>query len=246
MMREPLFYAYFIAVIILFTTFGLGGQTLATHGPVMFFALSLGAIVYVTGHFLSMIVVSFFTPEDRVMVYHSFWGMFVSTIMGVSTALGIMSLFPSYQFPNTMDLLGIYATSLVQLFIFEWLFHVFVMPRLLQQTAKETSIQLGEHKVEVSDLCYIQALEHHVKLVTRHGDRVGRSRLRDLIQILSDVEGIQPHRSYWVPKHAIDHAMCGANGLCLIVRGAEIPVARSRRRDIELWLGKHEIEIITT
>ena len=79
-------------------------------------------------------------------------------------------------------------------------------------------------------------MEHRVCIRTKHGDLVERSRFRDLVQILNDIDGVQPHRSYWVPTHAILHLDWDADRLNIVlISGDKIAVARTRRSEIEDW-----------
>jgi DNA-binding LytR/AlgR family response regulator len=65
---------------------------------------------------------------------------------------------------------------------------------------------------------------------------VERSRFRDLMQTLNDIDGVQPHRSYWVPTHAILHLERDADRLnTVLISGDKIAVARTRRSEIEYW-----------
>jgi len=56
-------------------------------------------------------------------------------------------------------------------------------------------VVLGEHTLEVLDILYVQVMEHHVCICKKEGELVERSRFRDLMQILNDIDGVQPHRS---------------------------------------------------
>jgi DNA-binding LytR/AlgR family response regulator len=57
---------------------------------------------------------------------------------------------------------------------------------------------------------------------------VERSRFRDLLQILNDINGMQPHQSYWVPTHAILHLEGDKDRLNIVLtRGDQIAVARA-------------------
>ena len=63
-----------------------------------------------------------------------------------------------------------------------------------------------------------------------------RSRFRDLMQILNDIDGVQPHRSYSVPTHAILHLEGDADRENIVLTsGDKIAVARTRRSEIEDW-----------
>ena len=106
-------------------------------------------------------------------------------------------------------------------------------------------IEFGNNKIAQDEVVYLQALEHHVKMVTKSSEHVQRSRLKDVIQILTDVDGIQPQRSYWVPKQAILWAGQDAQALSLYTENHVIPVAGTRRVEIEKWVNDNQIEIRT-
>ena len=56
------------------------------------------------------------------------------------------------------------------------------------------------------------------------------------MQILNDIDGVQSHRSYWVPTHAILHLEGDADRLNIVLTsGDKIDVARTRRSEIEEW-----------
>ena len=79
-------------------------------------------------------------------------------------------------------------------------------------------------------------MEHRVCIYTKEGELMERSRFRDLMQILNDIDGVQPHRSYWVPTHAILHLERDADGLnTVLISGDKIAMARTRRSEIEDW-----------
>lgn len=56
------------------------------------------------------------------------------------------------------------------------------------------------------------------------------------MQILNDIDGVQPHRSYWVPTNAILYLEGDADRLKIVLTsGDKIAVARTRRSEIEEW-----------
>ena len=79
-------------------------------------------------------------------------------------------------------------------------------------------------------------MEHSVCIYTKEGELVERSRFRDLMLILNDIDGVQPHWSYWVPTHAILHLEGDSDRLNIVLTcGEKIAVARTRRSEIEEW-----------
>jgi hypothetical protein len=86
---------------------------------------------------------------------------------------------------------------LTRLMIFEWLFYCFFLPIIEKRGATQgiETVVLGEHTLKVLDILYVQVMEHHVCIYKKEGELVERSRFRDLMQILNDIDGVQPHRS---------------------------------------------------
>ena len=98
------------------------------------------------------------------------------------------------------------------------------------------TVVLGDHTLKVLDILYVQAMEHRVCIYTKQGEVVEQSRFCDLVQILNDIDGVQPHRSYWVPTHAILHLEGDADSLNIVLTsGDKVTVARTRRSEIEDW-----------
>ena len=98
------------------------------------------------------------------------------------------------------------------------------------------TVVLGDHTLKVLDILYVQAMEHGVCIYMKEGELVERSRFRDLMQILNDIDGVQPHRSYWVPTHAILHLEGDADRLNIVLTSSDkLAVARTRRSEIEEW-----------
>ena len=86
------------------------------------------------------------------------------------------------------------------------------------------------------DILYVHVMEHHVCIYKKKGELVERSRFGDLIQILNDIDGVQPHRSYWVPTHAILHLEGDTDRLNIVlIIGDKIAVTRTRCSEIEDW-----------
>ena len=98
-------------------------------------------------------------------------------------------------------------------------------------------VVLGDYSLKVLDILYVQAMEHRVCIYTKQGELVERSCFRDLLQILNDIDGVQLHRSYWTPTHAILHLEGDAFRLNVVLTsGDKIAVARTHRSDIEDWV----------
>ena len=93
---------------------------------------------------------------------------------------------------------------------------------------------LGDHTLKVLDILCVQAMENRVCFYTKEGELVERSRFRDLMFNLNDIDGVQPHRSYWMPTHAILHLEGDADRLNIVLTSSDkIAVARTRRSETE-------------
>ena len=137
-----------------------------------------------------------------------------------------------YNVPNFNGVSEMYPVVLIRLVIFEWLFYCFFVPIIEKRgtTQDIETVVLGDHTLKVLDILYVQAMEHRVCIYTKEGELVERSRFRDLMQILNDIDGVQPHRSYWVPTHAILHLQGDADRLNIVLTsGDQVAVARTRR-----------------
>jgi DNA-binding LytR/AlgR family response regulator len=87
-------------------------------------------------------------------------------------------------------------------------------------------------------------MEHRVCIYTKEEELVERSRFRDLVQILNDIDGVQPHRSYWVPTHAILHLEGDVDRLNIVLTSSDkIAVSRTRRSEIEEWAKEKKLLI---
>ena len=143
-----------------------------------------------------------------------------------------------YNVPNFNGVGEMYSVVLIRLLIFEWLFYCFFVPIIEKRgtTQDIETVVLGDHPLKVLEILYVQAMEHRVCIYTKQGELVERSRFRDLMLILNDIDGVQPHRSYWVPTHAILHLEGDADRLNIVLTsGAKIAVARTRHSEIEDW-----------
>ncbi len=88
-----------------------------------------------------------------------------------------------------------------------------------------------------ADLISVSAQDHYVKVKTKDGEELIRARLSDLTAQLDCQNGIQPHRSYWVPRWAVVKMGVQDGGKCLeLVDGSRVPVARGRIADVREWL----------
>ncbi len=96
---------------------------------------------------------------------------------------------------------------------------------------------LAGKKFFCADLLSVSSQDHYVKVKMREGEKLIRARLSDVIAQLDCQNGIQPHRSHWVPRGAVmNMAVDDGFKYLQLVDGSRIPVARGRLADVREWL----------
>lgn len=79
----------------------------------------------------------------------------------------------------------------------------------------------------------VRAADHYLEVFTATGRRFLRGRMKDAVRELSDVDGVQPHRSWWVATTTIASSRRNGRDLVLVTTDdAEIPVARARIHEL--------------
>lgn len=78
------------------------------------------------------------------------------------------------------------------------------------------------------ELLYLEMEDHYVRAHTRLGSDLILMPMREAVAGLSDVEGLQVHRSYWVARGAVAAPVREGRNLALeLVTGQRIPVSRA-------------------
>lgn len=82
-------------------------------------------------------------------------------------------------------------------------------------------------------LLYLKSELHYLSVVTSAGNSLILFNLKDAIELCGMIDGVQPHRSYWVCCQAVkEFKKQGREGLLLLTDGSQIPVSRQRLADI--------------
>ncbi|MGB3807050.1 MAG: LytTR family DNA-binding domain-containing protein [Erythrobacter sp.] len=85
-----------------------------------------------------------------------------------------------------------------------------------------------------SDVLALEMEDHYVRVHTALGSELVLMRLRDAMAHLSEVEGRQVHRSWWVARGAVeDVKRDGRNVRLVLARGLEAPVSRAMVSDLK-------------
>ena len=245
LVSDPLFIGYIFAVVIVFGMIDLPVQSAVGMRTSTFLTLVVGAVLYVALHFFALALSIMLTPHGKRVIHYAILPFLLLGVPIVTLTFYMGHMIGAFILPTFPENLFTIFFRCFQVLVFEWVFHSFVLGVLISRLTQIKFIEFSDNKIVQDDIVYLQALEHHVKMVTKSSEHVQRSRLKDVIQILADVDGIQPHRSYWVPKQAILWAGQDAQALSLYTENHVIPVAGTRRLEIDKWLNDHQIEIRT-
>lgn len=104
-------------------------------------------------------------------------------------------------------------------------------------TSARRALSAGGQNFALSDLLYLKSVEHYVEIVMRDGSEMIRAALKDLTEQMSEADGVQTHRSFWVAREAVvGMTRQGGNAFVLLTNGNEIPVSRQRRAEVSDWI----------
>ncbi len=85
-----------------------------------------------------------------------------------------------------------------------------------------------------SDIVALEMEDHYVRVHTALGSALVLMRLRDAMVLVTGIEGMQVHRSWWVARGAVEDVLRdGRNVRLKLARGIEAPVARAKIADLK-------------
>jgi hypothetical protein len=84
-----------------------------------------------------------------------------------------------------------------------------------------------------TDVICLEMEDHYIRVHTAVGDELILMRMRDAVAELEGFDGMQVHRSFWVArKRIVSVRRAGERGLLTMSNGLEIPVSRTRFRQL--------------
>jgi hypothetical protein len=106
---------------------------------------------------------------------------------------------------------------------------------LAQTSAQDAPTLLGLLPPNIgADVIYLEAELHYIRVVTEKGEALVLYNLRDAIDDLQGLDGIQIHRSFWVVKRYVGVIRRSKNGwLCELKSGRTLPISRRRTSDVK-------------
>lgn len=192
----------------------------------------------------------------------------VISLLAFAPTLAAMETFLSWAAGDGLRTLLLQRTGYVAVTVimFETIFTRFVLPRVVQPPrrpapaappervvpvagggfvapapgSEERKIHIGSRPVSLGEVSFIEAREHHVHVRLRHGTLSQRARLSDIVAQTREEDGVQPHRSWWVPRHAVRELGRDDGKPVLRLRDESvIPVARGRLESVRHWIATH-------
>lgn len=110
----------------------------------------------------------------------------------------------------------------------------------LPSVAADRKIHIGAKPIRLGEVSVIEAREHHVHVRMQHGTLSQRARLSDIVAQTREEDGIQPHRSFWVPRHSVrELGRDGGKPVLRLTDESVIPVARGRLETVRRWITTH-------
>jgi hypothetical protein len=147
-----------------------------------------------------------------------------------------------------MALLPHFAAYYIVAQAFETIFLKYVYPLsaiIKAQTppapSSQRTVLVAGESLSVSDIAYIVAREHQVEICLSGEIITRRARLRDIVAQTEEVDGMQPHRSWWVSSaaNAVLERIENRPHLRL-ADDTLVPIARGRLEDVLCWLDRQD------
>lgn len=83
------------------------------------------------------------------------------------------------------------------------------------------------HQLGDELLCFVME-DHYLNVTTKKGEHMLLMRMKDALVELSDYDGLQVHRSWWVARDAVERVKKnGRNVILVLENGKEVPVSRT-------------------
>lgn len=101
----------------------------------------------------------------------------------------------------------------------------------------EVKIQIETHSLALGDILHVKSDGHYLEVATKRARYHVKGTIAALEAQVESVFAVSPHRSYWIPRHAIKATqMVGGKLLLKLADGHAVNVARGRRDAVLYWI----------
>ncbi|MFV0385964.1 LytTR family DNA-binding domain-containing protein [Paracoccus sp. (in: a-proteobacteria)] len=104
------------------------------------------------------------------------------------------------------------------------------------EDSKARFVVLAGRSIPVEAILHVRSAEHYLIVTTPHHTTELRARMKDFLEQVTEGDGIQTHRGYWV---ATDEAIDLSGGAIRTRSGEQIPVSRGRMSEVRDWCLQH-------
>ncbi len=113
-------------------------------------------------------------------------------------------------------------------------FHKNIESENTKKTSPEPKIKAGKnfldrlpHQLGDELHCFVME-DHYLNVTTAKGEHMLLMRMKDALVELSDYDGLQVHRSWWIARDAVERVKKnGRNVILVLENGKEVPVSRT-------------------
>ncbi len=101
----------------------------------------------------------------------------------------------------------------------------------------ELQVQIDTYSLALGDILHVKSDGHYLEVATKRAKYYVKGTIASLEAQISDTFAVSPHRSYWIPRHAIKATQqAGGKLLLKLTDGHAVSVARGRRDAVLYWM----------
>ena len=179
------------------------------------------------------------------------WDLVVSAILmaPLATAASLLLDYgfgaPDEELSSAMSLWAVFISEMIAVAPLALTMAVALAFVLRRETPQQPQTSTKENPPALSDLIpsapqslgndiiRLHALDHYVELVTTKGTALLTEQFGDCVARLSDLNGVQCHRSHWISlNHVTALKPTGSTYACILSNGDDVPVSRRRYSDL--------------
>lgn len=233
-----------LAAIAFFSYIGPFG-TAATLDPaerILYWSLSF-LLNWLIGFIVFSVAIRSFMAAGRPGWIGVIVGAVVAAVPGTGTVVAVEALF-GRGFATVWHLLYLYSCVAVIMLVVGFLVHRLIEHPLHAgvhdegQSAEGPSVTGAPFLDRLPsalgrELLHLHMRDHYVEACTSRGSDLILLRFGDALKEVAPLDGMQVHRSHWVAAAAVEGThRRGSRTFLTLVNGSEVPVSRSRIREI--------------
>lgn len=245
---SPTFLIFAEVVILLFIVFDVHrlSEDIGTPGMIVYWHLASVCTVFSCFMFLL-----FFDWLKQYVKYLPIYTLLITAIAvwpAVTVSRSVLALVTDMPFIDLRafireGLVTMSAVTLVGFILFEYCLD-YILGRSTKQTTKPVlpkTLWLGGQVFTLREIVFVKSAGHYLEVELKDGStRTIYGKLSTLDKSSEAGLGLSPHRSYWVPGHAVRKLSSEGKKTHLdLISGKTIPVASAKKKYVRDWLLDH-------